>query len=80
MSNTNPTQLKQLLPNLPKLKPALPTTTGGGNPFLQPSTNHIWSSNPSIGKNQPLKNPLFVGYNKKDNTPIYAGSRLFVLV
>ncbi len=46
------------------------------NPFLQGSGSNGDSSQEQ-GVNRPLRHPLFVGY--RDNKPIYAGSRLFVL-
>lgn len=72
------TSLQQLLTISPaKLDP---TVAQKSNPFLSPQTSTLWAPmGQEVGVNKPLKNPLFVGYNKKDNTPIYAGSRLFVL-
>lgn len=51
------------------------------NPFLRPLSTPT-PAKPNIptqevGVNQPLKHPLFVGY--RDDKPVYAGSRLFVL-
>lgn len=45
------------------------------NPFMAASFGN--TPNDDYGANQPLKNPMFVGY--KDNKPVFAGSRLFVL-
>lgn len=51
---------------------------GGRNPFLQPGTMPAVSAAANeVGVNRPLRHPMFVGY--RDNRPIYAGSRLFVL-
>ncbi len=46
------------------------------NPFLRANGSQ-YGENSNLGLNQPLRNPMFVGY--RDNKPIYAGSRLFVL-
>ncbi len=46
------------------------------NPFLQSGIMNE-NANQEQGVNRPLRHPLFVGY--RDNKPIYAGSRLFVL-
>jgi hypothetical protein len=46
------------------------------NPFMAAS-NYGQTPVEGYGVNQPLRHPMFVGY--RDNKPIYAGSRLFVL-
>lgn len=46
------------------------------NPFLQGYGLNAGAPSDQ-GVNQPLRHPMFVGY--RDNKPIYAGSRLFVL-
>jgi hypothetical protein len=62
-------------------KPLTPVTPSTGenrplnNPFLQSNGNNGGAANQ--GLNQPLRQPMFVGY--RDNKPLYAGSRLFVL-
>lgn len=47
------------------------------NPFLQASYQQKNGFIDDCGVNLPLRHPMFVGY--RDNKPIYAGSRLFVL-
>lgn len=62
-----------------KTQPIRTTSQEGrplNNPFLK--ANQLTDLGTSeYGVNQPLRHPMFVGY--RDNKPIYAGSRLFVL-
>jgi hypothetical protein len=46
------------------------------NPFLRANQSPEEMAQ-DYGVNRPLRHPLFVGY--RNNKPIYAGSRLFVL-
>ncbi len=69
--------MQQILPGLsqPVSKPSFGTRTSQ-NPFAR--SGGVGQSMPNEpGLNQPLRNPMFVGY--RDNKPIYAGSRLYVL-
>jgi hypothetical protein len=71
--------LRQILSGKPQ--PVTPQFGGNQrpmqNPFLQHQSLHPQVSMDDFGVNRPLRHPMFVGY--KENKPIYAGSRLFVL-
>jgi hypothetical protein len=48
------------------------------NPFSQANPNQGTPNQVTpVGVNQPLRSPLFLGY--RDDKPIYAGSRLYLL-
>lgn len=70
--------LKQILSGKPEpIRPIAATERRGPkNPFLPGNSNNPALAQ-EVGVNMPLRHPLFVGY--RDNKPIYAGSRLFVL-
>lgn len=69
--------LQQILTGKPEpVNRSLQGRKSPNNPFLQ-ANGHDPSGSESYGINQPLRHPMFVGY--RDNKPIYAGSRLFVL-
>jgi hypothetical protein len=72
---------KLLLQHILSGKPQpVQSTTGerrpAKNPFMQANGSNE-AIMAEIGVNQPLRHPMFVGY--RNNKPIYAGSRLFVL-
>ncbi len=68
--------LQQIMSGRPApVQPAVSQQRTAKNPFMQANGFNV--SNDDIGVNQPLRHPMFVGY--RDNKPIYAGSRLFVL-
>lgn len=69
--------LQQILSGKPEpVRSAMSDRQPPKNPFMQASGLHE-SVTSEIGVNRPLRHPLFVGY--RNNKPIYAGSRLFVL-
>jgi hypothetical protein len=47
------------------------------NPFLTAMDTESQAFKEAYGKNQPLKDPMFLGY--RDDQPMYGGSRLFIL-
>lgn len=69
--------LKQILSGHPQpIQPISAHKQRIKNPFLQ-SSDLSQANIDEYGMNRPLHHPMFVGY--RDNKPIYAGSRLFVL-
>lgn len=63
-----------------KPQPVVPKQNGESpvkNPFLQNQSLDTDKNVGEYGVNRPLKQAMFVGY--RDDKPIYAGSRLFVL-
>lgn len=81
VSNGNPftKAVKATLPSL--ATPAVTGSTGSStkrsNPFMTAMNTDSPEFREQYGVNKPLKDAMFLGY--RDDQPVFAGSRLFIL-